>query len=54
MHHQYLIQMPRSKRHCVINGVESWSGVLEWSLGVEFGVIIWSGMKLDFGHLFIR
>ena len=25
-------------RHCVIHGVESWSGVLEWSLGVDFGV----------------
>ena len=24
--------------HCVIYGVESWSGVMEWSLGVDFGV----------------
>ena len=25
-------------RHCAIYGVDSWSGVLEWSHGVEFGV----------------
>ena len=25
--------------HCVIYGVESWSGVLEWSHGVDFGVV---------------
>ena len=26
-------------RHCVFYGVESWSGVLEWRIGVRF----WSG-----------
>ena len=31
------------KRHCVFYGVESWSGVLEWSHGVEFGGKFWSG-----------
>ena len=34
--------------HCVIYGVESWSGVLEWSHGVEFWSGFWSGMELDF------
>ena len=34
------------KRHSIISGLESWIGVLEWSLGVE-----WSGVKFggDFG-----
>ena len=31
------------ERHCVIYGVESWSGVLEWSLGVEPWSGFWSG-----------
>ena len=34
--------------HCVIYGVESWSGVLEWSHGVESWSGFWSGMKSDF------
>ena len=37
--------------HCVIYGVESWSGVLAWSHGVEswsgFWSGFWSGMKSD-------
>ena len=33
--------------HCVIYGVESWSGVLEWSHGVESWSGFWSGMKSD-------
>ena len=28
--------------HDIISGVESWSGVLEWS-GVKFGVTFWRG-----------
>ena len=43
--------IPSHKRHCVIYGVESWSGVLEWSHGVEswsgFWSGFWSGMKSD-------
>ena len=31
--------------HCVIYGVESWSGVLEWSHRVESWSGFWSGMK---------
>ena len=34
--------------HCVIYGVESWSGVLEWSHGVEFWSGLWSGKESDF------
>ena len=41
--------------HCVIYGVESWSGVLEWSHGVEswsgFLSGFWSGMKSDLQYL---
>ena len=40
-----------STRHCVIYGVESWSGVLEWSHGVEFLSGLWSGMESDFEFL---
>jgi hypothetical protein len=25
-------------------GVESWCGVLEWSVGVDFSVLIWSAV----------
>ena len=37
-------------RHCVIYGVESWSGVLEWSHGVAYWseVLEWSRMKSNF------
>ena len=40
-------------RHCVIYGVESWSGVLELSGAMEwsFGVELWSGMESDFEFL---
>ena len=38
---------PAAERHCVIYGVESWSGVLEWSHGVESWSEFWSGMKSD-------
>ena len=40
-------------RHCVIYGVESWSGVLKWSGAMEwsFGVELWSGMESDFEFL---
>ena len=34
-------------RHCVIYGMESWSGVLEWSHGMESCSGSWSGMKSD-------
>ena len=38
--------------HCVIYGVESSRGVMEWSLGgshgVEFWSRFWSGMESDF------
>ena len=36
--------------HYVIYGVESWSGVLEWSHGVTFWseVYEWTGMMSDF------
>ena len=37
--------------HCVIYGVESWSGVLEWSHGMEFWSGLWSGMGSDFEFL---
>ena len=33
--------------HCVINEVESWSGVLEWSNRVESLSGLWCGMKSD-------
>ena len=31
--------------------MESWSGVLEWSHGVEFWSGFWSGMESDFEFL---
>ena len=34
--------------HCVIYGVESWSGAMEWSFGVDCGVE-WSQI-LSFCH----
>ena len=33
-----------SYRHCVIYGVEVWSGVLVWHVGVKF----WIGMESEF------
>ena len=42
-----IMNKPRLGRHCVIYGVESWNGVVEWS-GVEFGVE-WSGVDFEFG-----
>ena len=36
------------ERYCVIYGVESWSGVLEWSHGVEFWSGFWSRTESDF------
>ena len=43
--------LSQNRRHCVIYGVESLSGVLEWSHGVEFWSGFWSGMESDFEFL---
>ena len=51
----YVIVTCKYERHSIISGLESWSGVLEWSgvkIGVDFGVDFGVKFGVEVGFFF--